>query len=189
MDSLSPCSERCRSESGSLTRSPFWVMRTPLSPCATTPASDHSNVGDRMPQYDITNANGVKVDTVHASRAVLALADFLSRSVGNPTWVRQRREEIISKAHIIRATDSAVFAGTTAKPAEVAPVTLTPASLDLFLGFAEDAPNWSGSPLVTLTPAQRGNLADLKKKGLLTTWEDEDGCVFVNFTDAGIALA
>ena len=68
-------------------------------------------------------------------------------------------------------------------------ITLTPDSLDLFLGFAEDAPNWSGSPLVTVTPQQRGNLADLKKKGLLTTWEDEDGCVFVNFTEAGIAFA
>jgi hypothetical protein len=66
---------------------------------------------------------------------------------------------------------------------------LTPASLDLFLGFAEDASNWSGSPLVTVTPAQRGNLTDLKVKGLIETWEDEDTCVFAIFTRAGLALA
>jgi hypothetical protein len=66
---------------------------------------------------------------------------------------------------------------------------LTPASLELFLGLAEDAVNWSGSPLVTVTPAQRGNLADLKKKGLLTTFVEDDGCAFAVFTDAGIALA
>ena len=65
---------------------------------------------------------------------------------------------------------------------------LTPDSLDLFLGLAEDAPNWSGSPLVTVTPAQRGNLTHLKKAGLIETFEDE-GCSFAIFTDAGIKLA
>lgn len=65
---------------------------------------------------------------------------------------------------------------------------LTPASLELFLGLAEDAVNWSGSPLVTVTPAQRGNLTHLKRVGLLDTFEDE-GCVFAIFTESGRALA
>jgi len=65
---------------------------------------------------------------------------------------------------------------------------LTPDSLELFLGLAEDAPNWSGSPLVTVSPSQRGNLTHLKKLGLLETFVDE-GCTFAVFTDAGRALA
>jgi len=65
---------------------------------------------------------------------------------------------------------------------------LTPASLEMFHGFCEDAPNWSGSPLVTVSKAQEGNLTHLKKLGLVTTFVDE-GCSFVVFTDAGVALA
>jgi hypothetical protein len=65
---------------------------------------------------------------------------------------------------------------------------LTPASLELFLGLAEDAPNWSGSPLVTVSPAERGNLTNLKKLGLIETFVDE-GCAFAVFTDKGVALA
>lgn len=67
-------------------------------------------------------------------------------------------------------------------------IELTPDSLDLFLGLAEDAPNWSGSPLVTVTAAGKGNLTHLKKLGLIETFEDE-GCSFAIFTEAGIALA
>lgn len=67
-------------------------------------------------------------------------------------------------------------------------IELTPASLDLFLGLAEDAPNWSGTPLVTVSPGQRGNLTHLKKLDLIETFEDE-GCTFATFTDAGKALA
>lgn len=66
--------------------------------------------------------------------------------------------------------------------------TLTPASLELFLGFAEDAANWSGYPLVTVTPEQKGNLTHLKKLGLLDTFVDED-CSFVVFSESGKALA
>ena len=68
-------------------------------------------------------------------------------------------------------------------------VALTPASLELFLGLAEDAPNWSGSPLITVSPRERGNLTHLKKLGLLETFVEDDGCAFAVFTDAGIALA
>lgn len=66
---------------------------------------------------------------------------------------------------------------------------LTPASRELFVSLVEDAPNWSGSPLVTVTPAERGNLTDLKKRCLIATWEDEDGCVFAMFRPAGLQLA
>jgi hypothetical protein len=65
---------------------------------------------------------------------------------------------------------------------------LTPASLSLFIALADDAGNWSGTPMIDVTPAERGNLTDLKTKGLLTTGEDE-GVMFAWFTDAGKALA
>jgi hypothetical protein len=54
---------------------------------------------------------------------------------------------------------------------------LTSASLDLFLAYAEDAGNWSGNPWVdgnvSLDAAGRGNLTDLKRKGLLQTFTDD----------------
>jgi hypothetical protein len=65
---------------------------------------------------------------------------------------------------------------------------ITPDSLELFMGLVEDAPNWSGMPLVTVSPAQRGNLTHLKKLDLIDTMDDED-CVFAMFTEAGVALA
>lgn len=66
--------------------------------------------------------------------------------------------------------------------------TLTTASLKLFLSLANDAGNWSGTPLLEVNETEKGNLTDLKAKGLITTMTD-DGCVFACFTDAGIALA
>lgn len=72
------------------------------------------------------------------------------------------------------------------------PVQLTPASLALFTALANDAANWSGTPPlgcnVATDNAARGNVADLKKKGLLTTQKDE-GQTWVYFTAAGKALA
>ena len=68
------------------------------------------------------------------------------------------------------------------------PATITPASLELFLGLAEDAPNWSGTPMADVTAQERGNLTQLKRVGLLTTYVDE-GTPFAVFTDAGKQLA
>lgn len=65
---------------------------------------------------------------------------------------------------------------------------LTAESLTLFLDLANDAGNWSGTPLVDITNAERGNLTDLKRKGLLSTMES-DGDSFAMFTAAGVALA
>lgn len=65
---------------------------------------------------------------------------------------------------------------------------LTAATKALFEGLAKDAPNWNGSPIVDVSKTEEGNLSDLKKKGLLTTTE-EDGCLFAEFTDSGVELA
>lgn len=68
---------------------------------------------------------------------------------------------------------------------------LTQQSLDLFLGYARDAGNWSGTPLIggnVTAAAERGNLTQLKKAGLITTFTDR-GDAFIQFTDAGKALA
>jgi hypothetical protein len=71
---------------------------------------------------------------------------------------------------------------------------LTDASLSLFLALTNDAPNWGGQTLfggnVGGDAASKGNLTDLKKKGLLTTTDiDGDGCHWIGWTEAGLALA
>ena len=70
---------------------------------------------------------------------------------------------------------------------------LTQASLDVFLAYAEDADNWSGMPWVSIgnvgTDKQmRGNLSDLVKKGFIEIGES-NGDSYVTFTDAGKVLA
>jgi hypothetical protein len=67
-------------------------------------------------------------------------------------------------------------------------VTLTSESEKLFRSLVDDAGNWSGTPIVEVSLAQRGNLTDLKKAGLLTTQTDR-GCVFAYFTADGVELA
>lgn len=70
---------------------------------------------------------------------------------------------------------------------------LSPRSLELFLAYANDAGNWSGTPLVGGnvggSQADCGNLTQIKKAGLITTMRDEDGHAWVIFTDAGKARA
>ena len=70
---------------------------------------------------------------------------------------------------------------------------LTPTSAQLFIALAKDAGNWSDMPLlhdgnVDTNLATRGNITDLKVKGLIKTTRDE-GCTWVLFTEAGSALA
>ena len=69
--------------------------------------------------------------------------------------------------------------------------TLTAASLTLFLALAADAGNWSGTPLwggnVGGSRADNGNLTDLKRRGLLTTFSDDGE--WITFTPAGVELA
>jgi len=68
-------------------------------------------------------------------------------------------------------------------------------SKQLFLDYARDAGNWSGTPLVGGnvggSKEDRGNLTQLKRAGLITTIvDDEDrSLTWVIFTKAGIAFA
>lgn len=65
---------------------------------------------------------------------------------------------------------------------------ITNKSLGVFLAYAKDAGNWSGTPLiggnVGGTKEERGNLTQLKRAKLITTFRD-DGCDWLCFTDAG----
>ena len=69
---------------------------------------------------------------------------------------------------------------------------MTPASLALFLAYARDAGNWSGTPLVggnvLQTKEHNGNLTQLKRAGLVRTFVS-DGCTWLSFELAGVALA
>ena len=69
---------------------------------------------------------------------------------------------------------------------------ITARSLEVFLAYANDAGNWGGVPLVGGNvggdKAERGNLTQLKKSGLIETDVDE-GHTWLYFTDAGKALA
>jgi hypothetical protein len=70
---------------------------------------------------------------------------------------------------------------------------MTTQSLELFIAYAKDAGNWGGTPLVGGNvggdaKAQRGNLTQMKVEGLITTFVD-DGCTWLEFTEAGVALA
>lgn len=73
-------------------------------------------------------------------------------------------------------------------------VTMTIASATLFDALARDAGNWSGTPMigaganVQTDLATRGNLTQLKRLGLITTFEDR-GDTFVQFTATGAQLA
>jgi hypothetical protein len=67
-------------------------------------------------------------------------------------------------------------------------MSITDASLKLFIALANAAGDWNGEPLFEGGKAERGNLTQLKRTGLVTSFTDE-GCTFVSFTDAGKALA
>ena len=80
-------------------------------------------------------------------------------------------------------------------------ITLTDESRKLFFAYFKDADNWSGQPLVGgnvgRNPADKGNLTDLKRKGLVTTYAEEPGdqpfgappCSWLSFTKLGYAFA
>ena len=59
----------------------------------------------------------------------------------------------------------------------------------MFVALAADANNWGGTPMLPILDAdEKGNLTDLKRKKLLTV-EKSEGCFWVYFTPAGLALA
>lgn len=71
---------------------------------------------------------------------------------------------------------------------------ITDKSLEIFKAYAEDACNWGGTPLVggNVRPgeekADRGNITQLKKAGLIETFNDE-GHTWMDFTPKGVAFA
>lgn len=71
-------------------------------------------------------------------------------------------------------------------------VDITPRSMELFLAYARDAGNWSGTPLVGGnvggSAEDRGNLTQLKRAGLISTFP-YDGDTWIEFTESGRALA
>lgn len=70
---------------------------------------------------------------------------------------------------------------TTTKP-------LTEASQALFVAIAKNYHNWSGTPPCYdhITKETRGNLTQLKRAGLVTTFRS-DGEEWIAFTEAGLA--
>lgn len=71
-------------------------------------------------------------------------------------------------------------------------MSITDQSLQLFLAYAKDAGNWGGTPMVggnvDGSKEARGNLTQLKRAGLITTWVDE-GIAWLAFTAEGVTLA
>lgn len=69
---------------------------------------------------------------------------------------------------------------------------VTEESKRVFIQYWEDKGNWSGTPLVGGnvggTKEERGNLTQLKRAGLISTF-DYDGEVWIQFTDKGEAFA
>lgn len=71
---------------------------------------------------------------------------------------------------------------------------ITEQSRTLFIAYAKDAGNWSGTPLVGGNVCiqgdkkDRGNLTQLKRAGLVETFK-ADGQTWLRFTDAGKAFA
>lgn len=69
---------------------------------------------------------------------------------------------------------------------------ITEQSLQLFLAYARDADNWGGMPLVggnvSGTAEARGNITQLKRAGLISTFR-ADGATWIEFTTAGLELA
>lgn len=66
---------------------------------------------------------------------------------------------------------------------------MTEATERLFRDIFADQYNWSGTPpcFNHITAATRGNLTDLKKRGLVTTFRS-DGEEWIEITEAGNAL-
>jgi hypothetical protein len=69
-----------------------------------------------------------------------------------------------------------------------ATTSLTASTISLFVELVNDAPNWSGNPLLDITKEQRGNLTQLKQAGVVETFK-ADGDQWVRFTEAGMLMA
>lgn len=66
---------------------------------------------------------------------------------------------------------------------------VTAGELELFRKLAQDAGNWSGTPLLPLiSPQEKGYFTSLKKRGLMGSFVDS-GCVFATFSKTGALMA
>lgn len=61
---------------------------------------------------------------------------------------------------------------------------ITLQSNEVFRRYAEEANDWAGSPMVDGNVEERGNLTQLKKAGLITTFMS-DGIKWLCFTSTG----
>ena len=113
---------------------------------------------------------------------------YCGKDVFGPDWVTRNIDEVTCRA-CLRTSPKNKEATTEEDSKETG---LTNESDKFFRELAEDAVNWNGSPLldgnVRTNKALRGNVTDLKKKGLITTELDE-GNTWVYFTDKGRELA
>jgi hypothetical protein len=72
---------------------------------------------------------------------------------------------------------------------------ITAQSLQVFMAYAKDAPNWSGAPLIGGNVGggqeERGNLTQLKRAKLITTAVDDDrkDLAWLYFSKRGLELA
>ncbi|OHU57128.1 hypothetical protein BKG82_13150 [Mycobacteroides chelonae] len=122
---------------------------------------------------------------------------------GNTDLVQCRIDEMVPSAQIdanLNDRHTASPSGTGDVAETTNPATnpkITSGSLDLFLGYAADAGNWSGTPPLGGggggTKEARGNITQLKRAGLIETFIDEGGDggdeTWVRFTTDGRALA
>ena len=73
------------------------------------------------------------------------------------------------------------------------PGKISQTSLDYFLLYAKDADNWGGTPRlganIKSTMKTRGNLVDLKIRGLITTVRTGENERWIHFTEKGKAFA
>jgi hypothetical protein len=85
-----------------------------------------------------------------------------------------------------------VHAYATHPSAAILKIKLTPRSLEIFKDAAKDSGNWSGTPCLghnfTFTKEDRGNLTQLKRAKLLTTYKG-DGEEWIQFTQLGHEFA
>lgn len=116
------------------------------------------------------------IETVRADWSPAANAHALDMVQAHAWWLALYRAEVARRAALTTPAPAAPSSG------------LTPASEALFRSLVDDAGNWSGTPEVCVTAAQKGNLTDLKRAGLLTTQADR-GVAFAYFTARGVELA
>ena len=113
------------------------------------------------------------IEAVRADWSPAANSHALGMVQAHAWWLALYRAEVARRAVLVA-------------PAPVSG--LTAASEALFRTLVDDAGNWSGTPEVCVTAAQKGNLTDLKRAGLLTTQMDR-GVSFAYFTAKGVELA